>query len=118
MSEKAAPKTKLPVFVNVEQDLEDDVHSLALKPLSKDTVEDEPATDENPTVEEASTTDNNVETGFVHSAKLVAISYIGNASVYIDDQFRFRRGEPVFVPSDIAEKLLRNRQERFEAVKE
>lgn len=46
------------------------------------------------------------------------LRYSGAADVFHHGEHRFRNGEPVAVPSDVAEELLTTPFEKFEEVKE
>lgn len=46
------------------------------------------------------------------------LRYLGRADVFRHKEHSFRNGQPVEVPSDVAEELLTTPFERFEVVKE
>ncbi len=121
------PLDSLPVMVDVEQGNEFEAHNvLTLDLLPVDGTDEtevnsetepspevgsiEPATEAEPTDSEESALDD--------AASTTVVRYVGNADVFEHEQFRFRRGTPVEVPSDVAVKLLAYRNERFEQVKE
>ena len=118
---------RMPVLVEVEQDTEvEKILVLPLSPLSstEPSAETTPVVEATPevTVPAAETVEtaakDSDEAPQEHDDEPVSIKYIGRADVYEHGEFRFRRGKPVQVPSDIAVKLLALRIERFEAVKE
>ena len=133
MSKATNSSSRMPVLVAVEQDGDDGGTMLSLQPFGVSVPDEDPAeTEVSETVEindsvdvvsedteapsEPAIAEVNEEAPQEHD--VMAVTYTGFADVYEHGEFRFRRGQPVTVPSDIAVKLLSNRTERFVAVKE